>query len=254
MNYIPREKILKNCIICNKEFYSVNNDKNKYCSPKCNDRAYYLRNLKKIRNRRKQNYIKEISKESYRENKSKYFKDYYQNNKGRYKKYMSNYYLKKKENWDIRNKDNHFRYSINEDSCAICNSKDNLEMHHTSYKNHKVAFLCRKCHRAIHRKYNPLKVTIQKGKIYKVQSSIKNKNSNKMTKQNKYQQKILESLEHYKDEPISTTELQYITGINYYGLKIALEELEVQNKIERSVKGISSYWRLLGKTKGESVK
>jgi predicted transcriptional regulator len=66
------------------------------------------------------------------------------------------------------------------------------------------------------------------------------------------EKKILSSLKHYKDEPISTTELQFITGISFYGVRQALEELEVQDKVIRSVKGIFSYWRL--QTKGESVK
>ena len=118
----------------------------------------------------------------YRETHREYFKRYF-------KRYNESYKGKKKE-WHIKhqkeviervkkwNKDNPERYAelcrqkskrYNKkypekanavsyanshkqkgDKCIVYNSKNNLEFHHTDYKNNKGVTLCRKCHKEIH--------------------------------------------------------------------------------------------------------
>ena len=45
------------------------------------------------------------------------------------------------------------------DKCAVCGSKNQLEMHHFDYNKPKnVIILCYACHKKVHRKYNPIDI------------------------------------------------------------------------------------------------
>lgn len=49
------------------------------------------------------------------------------------------------------------------EKCVVCGSKDQLQMHHHDYSQKtSVIVLCQKCHAAVHRKYDPLKLDIEK--------------------------------------------------------------------------------------------
>ncbi len=54
-------------------------------------------------------------------------------------------------------------------ACSNCGSKKNLHLHHLVYKKSKdcVVTLCSKCHGAVHRKYNPLKLSEDLLKVVK---------------------------------------------------------------------------------------
>lgn len=52
---------------------------------------------------------------------------------------------------------------ITVEKCVVCGSKENLQMHHHDYKQKtSVIALCPKCHGAVHRKYDPLKLDVEK--------------------------------------------------------------------------------------------
>lgn len=115
----------KDCKICGKEFLDKTRNKcRKYCSQKCNMRAYYINGGKKTRYKYKST-----------EKGKKQQRDYYYRNKEimLIKKHTrDNYKLKKR--------------------CEFCNSEYRLQFHHESYKPIKVLTLCHICHCKVHGK------------------------------------------------------------------------------------------------------
>ena len=71
-----------------------------------------------------------------------------------YKKYL------KSEDWNAKR---YFK-RLNKNNCAICNSKENLHVHHLNYKNlidvkmSDLRVLCKRCHFLAHKLYNEGKI------------------------------------------------------------------------------------------------
>ena len=72
-----------------------------------------------------------------------------------------------------------------------------------------------------------------------------------------YEEKMLKTMKHYSksfDSFFATSELQFLSGLNFYAANAALEELESKGIITLKEKGNYRYWKLNQKNKGESVK
>lgn len=106
--------------------------------------------------RRKQNRI--VNKEKVRLRK---FRDYWKNPEASRKKAREDYAKRnkekrrkyKKERW-IKERATIYarKMGLKGDKCVLCESKENLEFHHTNYERNEGFTLCRKCHRKIHYK------------------------------------------------------------------------------------------------------
>lgn len=153
-----------NCIICNNKLKS---NQRKFCSRKCTDKNYYLKNKEKcIQNakdwyRRNPNKVKKIRK-YYITRLLKKEPDYF--NKRNLK-----YYYAHKDKHNMRANTNLYRTKILSkfnNKCEGCCSIEKLEIHHLDYSwdkkyqrkrsnlkinLHKVKVLCRTCHRKEHR-------------------------------------------------------------------------------------------------------
>jgi len=77
---------------------------------------------------------------------------------GKLNDYMRKY-LKDREKhkkYLLRQKDNHNKHTLllkEKSFCSLCGNSNKLEIHHTTYENPgNIIFLCRTCHRYVHRK------------------------------------------------------------------------------------------------------
>lgn len=80
-------------------------------------------------------------------------KNWSKNNREKRREMNREDYKKNREKRIITNIDSH-RYRNKKKECEKCKSKENLVMHHITYKrvNSKIIVLCRKCHGLVHRK------------------------------------------------------------------------------------------------------
>jgi len=114
---------------CNKKV------KRKYCSRKCSDRNYYLKNKEQVVARINRWRLKnpEKVKELIRENNKKY----YLNNREKHHEAMRKQYHKNKELWNSRSsvynivngKGGYVEYPIPNSTCKVCGSTKKLRIH-----------------------------------------------------------------------------------------------------------------------------
>ena len=154
------------CKICVKEFKKLK--RQIYCSDKCNDRAYYLRNKKKILKRVRQYQLENPEKQ--REWCKKSLKKFREEKRDRFNQLMRRVYQRNKTKHYIRTHTNKYRGEILkyfDNKCQQCNSTQNLQIHHKEYmwentfrykslnesvelNKKNLSVFCRECHRNIH--------------------------------------------------------------------------------------------------------
>jgi hypothetical protein len=116
-------------------------------------REYYQRNKNKLLGRAL-NYRSKLDKEK----QQKYMKKYYKKNRERFnEKSFEYYHTKPKTKMKYRARElAQKKYPILS-ICQVCGEAPAMNRHHPNYKKPlKVIFCCRRCHKKIHRKYNPL--------------------------------------------------------------------------------------------------
>jgi len=158
--------IEKNCEDCDKKIF-VKTDKPKCCF-KCRDKKYYLKNRqKRIDSARKWELANpEKARISHKKSMKKYVES------GKMKAKMNEYYHSDKNDYKLKSRTKHLTQSYRNDilsyfgnACAVCESEENLEIHHSSYTLAKGQFKaeerieeliaivkvwCRDCHRKHH--------------------------------------------------------------------------------------------------------
>jgi hypothetical protein len=109
------------------------------------------------------------------EDREKYDKEYYAKNKEKRKKQQAEYYEKNKEKlkqkmreWGKANRNymeeyhqdkerkkirmlSRYKFRNSKEECSVCETKENLELHHIKYTRDDIVVVCRKCHCEIHK-------------------------------------------------------------------------------------------------------
>lgn len=126
------------------EYYQRNKDKKRQYH-----REWYQKNKERLRK-----WYREYNE---RNNRASYYKKWREKNRERLNNWYREYY-KDSENRrkkDVRLKTNNYvRYNnIRPEKCVKCGSDKNIEKHHLDYNQPlKFIWVCKKCHRKIHRK------------------------------------------------------------------------------------------------------
>lgn len=113
----------------------------------------------------KEKYKKDLE---YRKKRLEYFKKWYNNNKDKYNIYSKNEYKKNPNKWNCRTSTYNILKKISiPKKCKICNSIENIEIHHEIYpsslegiksaiKKEKIYYLCIRHHRKKHSSSNKI--------------------------------------------------------------------------------------------------
>ena len=152
-----KKNVTKNCEFCNEKFMTEKHNPNqKYCSKKCKKKNNRKKNYKKYleterkHNERNREKIRRQSKEYYQKNKEKL-----NNKKKEYRKKDYNKWRSREITYKILTSPKKI-ISI-KNNCKLCNSNENLQIHHEIYPITKqeiikaislgmIYYLCRKCH------------------------------------------------------------------------------------------------------------
>lgn len=159
----------KICSICKeeKEYKEFYKDKRKkdglYSSCKrCHQKLYgysgeynpiYQNQYRKEHKEQLRNYFRK-----YKRKDKDYYKKWCNNNRSKVKRYHEEYYKLNNNNFKrkTRNKTNNLincKIILKVNKCSQCNSTKNIEKHHSDYNDaENIVWLCRKCHRELHRK------------------------------------------------------------------------------------------------------
>jgi len=158
------------CVICKKDLPKEANKNRKYCSKRCNDKAYYLNNKQKCL-KRAENWKKNNPEKSKKIHK-KAFDEWKKKNPKRYKELMKKNYENNKQKWKSRRCANYHKreiFKIKGKKCQKCGTKTNLKIHHLDYiwkkeefagkkgkinlklNIHKLQLLCKNCHKKEHK-------------------------------------------------------------------------------------------------------
>ncbi len=153
----------KKCIVCSCRLVRR---QTKFCSRKCQAKYYYSINKEKIKalvrawERKHPERIREIRKKA--------FAKFYSQKRERFNELMLRNYRKNKQKWRLRKRHHYHRKKILnafDNKCDLCESKNNLEIHHINYDTPKrkgynkdldlsqIRVWCRDCHKEQHKKY-----------------------------------------------------------------------------------------------------
>ena len=123
----------KQCLFCKKDI-PLSHGNRKYCSDKCNDKAYYQRNKKSRNEKSKEYYYKTFERD--KDKRRRRFKNWYSKNKTKQKETVLRDYLKNQRKWKDRRNTNRYKheiFAILPNICNKCGQKKVKIIHHKEY-------------------------------------------------------------------------------------------------------------------------